>query len=549
MSVKFLKIIILSGLALLVGGCIGAAGKAGEILATEIPSSNLPWWNDEIFYEVFVRSFYDSDGDGMGDIAGLTEKLDYLNDGDPNTSDDLGVTGLWLMPVMEAASYHGYDVADYRQIEQDYGTEGDFRELIDAVHDRGMVLIVDLVINHTSVEHPWFVASSANDETYLDWYVWEDDNPGYLGAWNQPVWHEYDERFYYGTFWSGMPDLDLQNPQVTQEIQAITQFWLGNMDVDGFRLDAIRHLVEEGDVQENTTGTHEWLSAYHDYVRSVNPDALLVGEVWTSSVAVAPYVGDEVDIAFEFDLAAAIVTGLERGNADLLVYTQNRILELYAPGQYAAFITNHDQNRVMYELGGNTSAAEVAAVLLLTNPGVPFIYYGEEVGMSGAKPDERIRTPFPWNDDPNTAGFTTADEPWQSLSDGYQDANVAVQSSESDSLLDVYKRLIHLRHSHPALRYGELLPLESSDARVYGYLRRLDDQFIMIVVNLSDEEVTEYNLHVPGEVVRDGMILTDIYANRELLAFEDWDQEFIEYAPLSNLAPYEIVIGLASTSN
>ncbi|MBN1965655.1 MAG: alpha-amylase, partial [Anaerolineae bacterium] len=173
----------------------------------------LPWWNDRVFYEVFVRSFYDSDGDGIGDLRGLIERLDYLNDGDPATTDDLGITGIWLMPIAQSPSYHGYDVTDYYTIEEDYGTNADFLELMGAAHARGIVVIVDLVMNHTSSEHPWFVASAAGDPAYTDWYLWRDDNPGYVSPWGSPTWHLADNgRYYFGLFWSGMPDLNYMNP-------------------------------------------------------------------------------------------------------------------------------------------------------------------------------------------------------------------------------------------------------------------------------------------------------------------------------------------------
>ena len=179
------------------------------------PDSSLPWWNDRVFYEIFVRSFKDSNGDGVGDFAGLTASLDYLNDGDPTTTDDLGVTGVWLMPISPSPSYHGYDVTDYRAVNADYGTMEEFAAFLEAAHERGIAVLIDLVINHSSRDHPWFVASAAQDPDYADWYLWSDTDPGTTSPWSGgPLWHPRDDRFYYGLFWEGMPDLNLDNPAV-----------------------------------------------------------------------------------------------------------------------------------------------------------------------------------------------------------------------------------------------------------------------------------------------------------------------------------------------
>ena len=193
------------------------------------------WWNDRVFYEVFIRSFQDSDGDGIGDIEGLIERLDYLNDGDPQTSDDLGIGGIWLMPPAEAHSYHGYDVTDYYAVESDYGELADMRRLVAEAHKRGIAVIVDMVLNHSSSRHPWFLSSRLGEQAYADWYIWRDEDPGYRGPWGAPAWHRAGDRYYYGVFWDGMPDLNYNNPAVTREIYDIATFWLDEVGVDGFR--------------------------------------------------------------------------------------------------------------------------------------------------------------------------------------------------------------------------------------------------------------------------------------------------------------------------
>jgi hypothetical protein len=341
-------------------------------------SGGLPWWNDRIFYEVFVRSFKDSDGDGVGDLQGLISQLDYLNDGNPETGDDLGVTGLWLMPVAQSPSYHGYDVTDYKTIEADYGSNEDFKQLMAEAHQRGMVIIVDLVMNHTSSEHPWFLESQNPGSEYRSWYIWDDSPIPFPSPWGSQVWHPLGDSYYYGLFWEGMPDLNYRNGDVTQAMRDVIQFWLRDMGVDGFRLDAVRHLIEDGAIQQNTPETHAWLQDFYRYVHTLSPQALTVGEVWDTSAAVAPYIGDEVDFCFEFDLATAILEAAKRGENNQLVTVQQRVLETYPRGQYASFLTNHDQNRVINHLLKNVDQAKIAATLLLTNPGVGFLTGGVE---------------------------------------------------------------------------------------------------------------------------------------------------------------------------
>jgi 1,4-alpha-glucan branching enzyme len=202
------------------------------------------WWNDAVFYEVFVRSFYDANGDGNGDINGLIQKLDYLNDGNPATTTDLGVTALWLMPIMQSPSYHGYDVTDYRTVEQDYGSNNDFKALVAAAHARGIKVIIDFVMNHTSEQHPWFTESAASTTSnYRNWYRWSATNPGGTGPWGQTVWYNRNSAWYYALFWSGMPDLNYTTPAVKTELFDVARFWMQDMNVDGFRLDAVKYIL------------------------------------------------------------------------------------------------------------------------------------------------------------------------------------------------------------------------------------------------------------------------------------------------------------------
>ena len=447
------------------------------------------WWNDAVFYEIFVRSFKDSDGDGIGDFNGITEMLDYLNDGDPNTTTDLGVTGIWLMPITDSNSYHGYDVIDYYKVNPDYGTKEDFLRLVNEAHKRGIRVIMDLVINHTGIDHPWFQASDAGDSQYRDWYIWSAENPGYIGPWGQQVWYAGKNGYYYAVFWSGMPDLNLKNPAVTKEIYNITSYWLTDMNVDGFRLDAIRHFVENGTVQENTNDTHSWLRNYYQFNKSIDPAVFTVGEAWTETSQIVEYVGDQVDIAFEFNLAEAFVRAANGPIASSASTQLKTVLESYPAGQYGVFLTNHDQDRLMSVLGGDVQKAKIAAVMMLTSPGVPFLYYGEEIGMTGTKPDEDIRRPMQWNGNNLAAGFTTG-TPWRKVASDYPGTNVAAENSEPDSLLNLYRELIHLRNDHAALRTGKTLILDAGTQRLYAVLRCDETEAFLILINVHSKPVT-----------------------------------------------------------
>ena len=486
--------------AIAAGEATKAAGPAQEPtstpkLAPTIDPNRDYWWNETVFYEIFVRSFSDSDGDGVGDINGLIEKLDYLNDGDPNTTDDLGVTGIWLMPIMESPSYHGYDVVDYYNIDKEYGTNEDFKRLMDEAHKRGIRVIIDMVINHTSVQHPWFIESKDPNSPYRDWYVWSDTNPNYVGPWGQKVWHPLNGAYYYGVFWDGMPDLNLQNPVVTNQIENITRFWLDNMGVDGFRFDAIKHFIEDGTAQENTEFTHEWLTEYNTFYKSVNPDAFSVGEAWTSTNELLDYTGDEMDVVFAFDLAEAMLDAAAGTNAEAAATYTAQMVSAFPSNQYATFLANHDQNRTMSQMIGNVDFAKMAATIQLTSPGVPFIYYGEEIGMTGVKPDEDIRLPMQWNGNTVKAGFTSG-TPWRAPSADTPTFNVSSENNDPDSLFNHYRDLIHLRNAHPALLNGDWVPVESGSKYIYAFMRTTAEEQILVVINASRETVSgsDYSL-------------------------------------------------------
>jgi glycosidase len=464
------------------------------------------WWNDAVFYQIFVRSFQDNprgakSGDGIGDFQGLITRLDYLNDGDPKTDTDMGITAIWLMPVMQSPSYHGYDVQDYKQIEQDYGTNADFQKFVAEAHKRGIKVILDLVLNHTSDKHPWFTESAKPKSEQHDWYIWAEKDPAYKGPWNQKVWHKKGPGFYYGIFSDRMPDLNYANPLVTREMLDITKWGLTDMKVDGYRLDAIRHLFEDGQLQESAPQTFDWLKQYFAATKEATKDAFSIGEVWAPSDQASMYVGGMMDAVFEFDLAGAMVQAAREGKAQPVIDAQAKVLALYPPNQYGRFLSNHDQTRVMTQLRDNEASGQVAAVMLLTGPGIPFIYYGEELGMTGDKPDENLRTPMQWENS-RTAGFTTG-KPWRAVQPDIARKNLVTQRKDQDSMFNLYRKLIELRTQSEALRAGSYIPVESANPGVYAFIRpagtadprgRNATDAKLVVINLTDAPIADYTL-------------------------------------------------------
>ncbi len=496
-----------------------------------------PWWEQGVCYEVLVRSFADSNGDGIGDLQGLINKLDYLNDGNPATTTDLGVTCLWLMPIFSSPSYHGYDVTDYYQINPDYGDLTTFKRLLQAAHARGIHVIIDLVLNHTSDRHPWFIDSATGPNSdKRNWYIWSNADPGYAGPWGEKVWHWRNGAYYYGIFWSGMPDLNYRNPAVTAQMENVARFWL-NMGVDGFRLDAVKHLIEDGPVQENTPETHAWLQGFHRFYKTIAPDSLTVGEIWDTPQVISTYYDGQLDMCFAFNIAHATIASVNAGDPSALESVRAEIACLYPSGRYATFLTNHDQPRTMTQLDGNADKAKLAATILLTSAGVPFIYYGEEIGMTGAKPDECIRTPMQWTAAPH-AGFTSG-RPWESVNPGYQLRNVRTEHADPDSVLNHYRRLIHLRDDYPALHGGVQKPVRSTAPAVYAYLRHVGLEDILVVANFSGSAVSDYRLSTTGSPIPPGSYFTRMLLGTGTPAsiIVDGHGGFSDYQPLPTLAP------------
>jgi len=417
-------------------------------------------------YEVFVRSFYDSNGDGIGDLRGLTQKLGYIA--------GLGADCVWLMPVAESPSYHGYDVTNYYKVEPDYGTNDDFKAFVAAAHRHKIKVLVDLVLNHTSSEHPWFQEALKDSAApHRNWYRWSA-TPG--SNWHKsPVRDEY----YFGLFWSGMPDLNYENPAVLDEMKRVARFWLDSMHVDGFRLDAVRHLVEAGNEVSNTPGTHAVLRDYGQYVRSIAPRSYTIGEVWDNPDVILTYYPDQLDAYFAFPISEALIEAVKTGKAGGLIPTVEQFQRAVPAYRFAPFQRNHDQTRTMTALGNDTAGAKLAVTILMTLPGVPFIYYGEEIGMTGDKPDERLRTPMQWS--ATSRGFSSG-KPWETLQSDTLTANVAAEEHKG-SLLELYRSLIRRRANDAALRDAPLEPVETGSESVIAYRRG----HLLVVANLGTQ--------------------------------------------------------------
>lgn len=447
-------------------------------------------WTDAVIYEAFVRSFADGDGDGIGDLAGMRAHLDHLNDGDPATTGDLGVTALWLQPIHPSPSYHGYDVTDHRAVHPDYGTLADLRALVDAAHARGIRVLLDLVVNHTAAAHPWFVAARAGGPA-RDRYVWADADPGWPAVAGPRPWHPAGDAWFYGAFDAGMPDLDVRDPWVEAELTAIARFWLTEVGIDGFRLDGVKHLVENGPAaQVHQPETFAWLARFRAAIHAVRPDALVLGEVWDSRTAAARYVtAGALDMATDFATGEAVVAAIGGLNGTGLAAAQAEIAAAYAGGHAATFLRNHDQERLATTFGERADPLRLAAAILLTGPGVPVLYYGEEIGLPGAKPDARIRTPLPWTGTAPGFGFTTG-LPWQPFIPGAEARNVAAQAADPGALLATYRALTRLRAAHPALgAAGGAWAARTSARPVAAVVRALGDARIVVLHNVTGRPV------------------------------------------------------------
>ncbi|AEE16131.1 alpha-amylase family glycosyl hydrolase [Treponema brennaborense] len=452
-----------------------------------------------VYYCIFVRSFADSDGDGIGDFRGLTEKLDYLNDGNDSTTDDLGVTGIWLMPMFPSQSYHGYNVDDYYAVNPDYGTMADFEYFLKEADSRGISVIIDMTCNHSSVYTDWFISSRDPDSPYRDWYRWaNEDDAGYnlkQKIWGHNVWNKDPKTgtYYAGLFENGMPDFNLANPEVRAEFKKIVSFWM-DKGVSGFRFDAAGHVFNSAKLKAGESSQEQavgWWKEICGYIAAENPDAYNVGEVWEPASTRAVYTAG-LKSTFHFDLGTAIVDTIraEDGGKNNLANMLYGDYQLYAKqnAEYidAPFLTNHDQNRISGMLKGDFTKLKLAASLYILAEGVPFMYYGEEIGLMGAKPDEQIRTPMLWNAPGKDALQTT----WIDSKYNKKTVPVAAQRKDEDSLLQYYKRLIRVKTAHSALYEGRLTPVWTGEPELISWVMESDAERAFVIHNVSSEAMT-----------------------------------------------------------
>ena len=481
---------------------------------------NVARWPYGVNYEVFVRSFADSNGDGIGDLNGLTAKLDHLQ--------ELGVGGVWLMPVMPSPSYHKYDVTDYRGIDPEYGTVEDFRRFVEEAHARGIRVLIDLIVNHTGTANPWFIsARSGKESPYRDYYVWANKDSIRreiakktitLDSDNITQWHAVDgdtlAEHYYGFFWGGMPDLNMDNPAVRKEFVDIGRFWLDSMKVDGFRLDAARHIYPD----ERASDNHAFWIWFREEMQRIKPDVYLVGEVWANAETVAPYLKG-LPALFNFDMGYAITRVVNAGiDTTGLIGSYQRILEYYTRQSDgfidAVFLRNHDQHRILSELNGDLVKMRTAASILMTLPGTPYVYYGEEIGMLGRKPDEQIREPFLWDLKSKDNLRTRWEAPVHS-----SDSTVvplAVQRQDSASLYNFYRNWIRFRNGSKALTYGRLEASSLGSSEVIAFDRSVEKDKVTVLHNIGSKMVRlnlkekKYRLlfsTVRGTTQKDGLLI------------------------------------------
>jgi alpha-amylase len=469
-----------------VSACAAAALTA--VLSAAPPA----WWHDAVFYEIFVRSFADASagplaGDGIGDLQGLLSHLDYLNDGNPQTRTDLGVTALWLMPIYPSPSYHGYDVTDYRAVNPQYGDTALMKRLVQEAHRRGMHVILDLVLNHASAQHPLFLRAVAGGPgaPERDWFRFAPLPEELEGPWGTPVWHRTTGGFFYGLFSAAMPDWNFRDPAVTAHHRDVADYWLREVGVDGFRLDAVRYFFENGEQQQDLPETKAWLRDFTAYCHAIKPDAFVVGEVAAPTTLTADYLNrHSLDSDFEFDFARATIWAVRDNLAGIYARQLDRMQHAYTtPDDWGTFLSNHDQDRVASQLGDDPRKLRFAAELLLTAPGVPFIYYGEEIGMTGQKPDPDLRTPMQWTGAPG-AGFSTAPS-WHAVNADYPQVNVATESADPGSLLSLYRRLIRLHEDSPALRGGEPVAVTTAAPNVYVAMRQTAGEVVLVLANFN----------------------------------------------------------------
>jgi maltose alpha-D-glucosyltransferase / alpha-amylase len=509
-----------------------------------------PWYKDAIIYQLHVKAFADSSGDGIGDFAGLTSRLDYIA--------SLGVTAIWLLPFYPSPLRDdGYDIADYTNVHPEYGTRRQFRLFVREAHRRGLRVITELVVNHTSDQHPWFVESRAShDNDKRDWYVWADDDAGYADVriifrdteTSNWAWDQGSQQYYWHRFFNHQPDLNYDNPQVVKAILRVMRFWL-DLGVDGLRLDAVPYLVErEGTNGENLPETHAVLKRLRASMDERHPGRMFLAEANQPANEVRAYFGDgdECHMAFHFPLMPRIWIALRKEDRTPIVDVMKATPPIPDNCQWALFLRNHDEltlemvsdeernymwaeyasdSRSRINLGIRRRLAplvdnsrrriELLNTLLLSMPGTPVIYYGDEIGMGDnvyLGDRNGVRTPMQWSVDRN-AGFSKADtaalyspvivDPVY----GYEAVNVEAQERIPGSLLHWMRRMINVRRQYPVFGRGSIEFLTPENHRVLAYVREYEETTVLCVVNLSrfsqfvELDLSRWEHRVPVEMV------------------------------------------------
>jgi maltose alpha-D-glucosyltransferase/alpha-amylase len=492
--------------------------------------TDLLWYKNAVFYQVYIRAFADGNGDGHGDFRGLTGKLDYFR--------ALGIDCLWLMPMYPSPLVDdGYDIADYCGIHPDYGTLDDFKVFLAEAHARGLRVIADLVLNHTSQDHPWFKASSASkDSPYRDYYIWSDSDQRFKEARvifvdSQKSNWEFDPvtgQYYFHRFYPQQPDLNYDNPAVRQAIREVLKFWF-ELGLDGFRADAVPYLFKrEGTNCENLPETHAYLKELRAFIDQNYPGRILLAEAnqWPQDVRAYFGEGDEFNMAFHFPLMPRVFMSLRQADRTPIEWVLDRTPPIPANCQWCTFLRNHDEltlemvteeerqwmwreyapnprmrlnlgirRRLAPLLDGDRRKIELANSLLFTLPGSPIIYYGDEIGMGdniGLSDRNGVRTPMQWSDQPN-AGFSSAEAdklyapPIDDERFSYKAVNVAVQRQTADSLWQVLHHLIEVRKQQPAFGRGDFKFLPVENRAILIAAREYRDDQLLCLHNLSGD--------------------------------------------------------------
>ncbi|MBZ8141694.1 alpha-amylase [Rubrivivax gelatinosus] len=485
-SARAFRLLAIAAAAASLIACGGGGGGSGAALPTVDTSSVAPadpgsvlaeGWQRRGIAQIFVRSYQDSDGDGKGDLQGLISRLDYLK--------ALGVGGIWLMPITASQDQdHGYAVKDYRAVESDYGSLADLDALVAAAHARGLGVIVDYVMNHSAAEHPAFLNSRAGaSNNFRSWYVWQDSHPSGWSIYGSDPWRAYRSDWYYAPFWDQMPDFDLTNAAVVAWHHDNLRFWL-NRGVDGFRFDAVGNLVENGaSAWENQPQNHVLMADVRSLVGGY-ARRYMVCEGPSDPAGYAASCGSAFAFGHQSDLIAA-AKGDTAAIAAVAAYPST------APAGAATFLSNHDSfagQRPWDQLSGNVAQYKLAAATYLLQPGVPFVYYGEEIGMAGASSlsgDPKLRTPMSWT----AAGGFTNGTPYRTKSANVDGQNVAVEEADADSLLNFYKAMLALRGTRPSISAGDYLQPAASGT-LLSFQRMQGSERTLVVLNYGSTGAT-----------------------------------------------------------